>query len=192
MPWLVLAAILMLAAGVLAAWKWMPRNGQPATETMIAAAQRLSTSTSPSATPIPAAPANPKTQRQRLIVSAFSLKGIPYRYGAKGPAQLDCSGFTKVAYGKIGVTLPDGSFNQAQGERELSSAAELTPGDLILYRWAKGKGVKHVTMYAGDGWVIGTGTPGQPPEVTVYPLSADLVNDGRVLTYRHIVLPDED
>jgi len=46
-------------------------------------------------------------------------------------------------------------------------------------------------MYAGNGWVIGTGTPGQPPKVVLYPLASDLRNTGDVLTYRHVRLPDE-
>ena len=125
------------------------------------------------------------------MTAAYSLLGVPYRYGAKGPGHLDCSGFTKAAYAKIGITLPNGSFNQAKGEKPLSSAAQMKPGDLILYRWTGGKSVKHVTMYAGDGWVIGTGSPGQLMKVMTYPLSDDLVDGGRVLTYRHIVLPDE-
>jgi cell wall-associated NlpC family hydrolase len=73
----------------------------------------------------------------------------------------------------------------------LADPALMKPGDLILYRWAGSKGVKHVTMYAGDGWVIGIGSPGQPPVVTLYRLADDLVNDGRVLTYRHVKLPGE-
>jgi cell wall-associated NlpC family hydrolase len=158
---------------------------------MQTAAKALVTSGVRSRTAPPAAPAHPKTDRQSLMVAAYSLRGIPYKWGAKGPDYLDCSGFTKAAYAKIGVELPDGSFNQAEGERPLTSPSGMHPGDLILYRWAKSKGVKHVTMYAGDGWVIGTGSPGQLGEVVLYPLSADLVNDGRVLTYRHIVLSDE-
>ena len=116
---------------------------------------------------------------------------MPYAYGAKGPDELDCSGFTKSAYRAIGVSLPNGSFNQAKGEQPLASVARLVPGDLLFYRWANHKSVSHVTMYAGDGWVIGTGTPGQPPKVVVYPITYDLRDDGRIITYRHITLPDE-
>jgi cell wall-associated NlpC family hydrolase len=65
------------------------------------------------------------------------------------------------------------------------------PGDLIFYRWAGNSNVSHVTMYAGDGWVIGTGTPGQPPKVALYPLASDLRYARAVLTYRHVRLPDE-
>lgn len=47
-------------------------------------------------------------------------------------------------------------------------------------------------MYAGGGWIVGTGSPGQPKKVVVYPIASDLWPDGRVITYRHIKLPDEE
>jgi peptidoglycan DL-endopeptidase CwlO len=139
----------------------------------------------------PSPPAHPSTPRERLLAGAWKLIGVPYAYGAKGPDELDCSGFTKSAYKAIGISLPDGSFNQAEGEQPLTSVARLVPGDLLFYRWADHKSVSHVTMYAGDGWVIGTGTPGQPPKVVVYSITYDLRDDGRIITYRHIALPNE-
>lgn len=126
------------------------------------------------------------------MAAAYALKGLPYQWGAKGPRAYDCSGFTKAAYAKVRVALPDGSFNQAQGERPLAAVNQLVPGDLLLYRWKGSDSVTHVTMYAGEGWVIGTGTPGQPRAVTLYPLASDLVRDGRTITYRHLRLPDEN
>jgi len=139
----------------------------------------------------PRPPSHPTTDRQRILKEAYSLLGVKYRYGAKGPDAYDCSGFTKAAYAAGGVTLPDGSFNQAAHEKPLVNSIRLVPGDLIFYRWAGKTGVSHVTMYAGNGWVIGTGTPGQPPKVVLYPLASDLRNTGDVLTYRHVRLPDE-
>jgi len=187
---LVVGAIVLVLVAV-AAWRWMPRPVAPASAEMTTAAGTLVAGRDQSPGRPPAAQTNPRTDRQRLMVAAYGLRGVPYKWGAKGPDHRDCSGFTRAAYGEVGVELPDGSFNQAKGERPLSSPDVMKPGDLILYRWAGTKGVKHVTMYAGDGWVIGTGSPGQLGEVTLYPLSADLVDDGRVLTYRHVVLPDE-
>jgi cell wall-associated NlpC family hydrolase len=182
---------LVLVLLAVAAWRWLPRPATPATAEMRTAVQKLVAAGDQSPVAPPAAPADPRTDRERLMAAAYQLRGTPYKWGAKGPDHLDCSGFTKAAYAKIGIGLPDGSFNQAKGERPLSSPSQMTSGDLILYRWKDSTSVSHVTMYAGDGWVIGTGTPGQPGEVALYPLSADLVSDGRVITYRHIVLPDE-
>jgi len=186
--WLVLVVLVALVG--LAISRWLPGDKTPATELMRNAMRVLAGRELPS-TPPPQAPANPSTQREHLIAEAFKLQGIPYVWGAKGPENYDCSGFTRAAYHAIGVELPDGSFNQAEGEKPLEDPTSLTAGDLLFYRWSADAGVSHVTLYAGDGWVIGTGSPGQPREVALYPLSDDLVDDGRVVTYRHIVLSDE-
>jgi len=139
----------------------------------------------------PPAPRDPKTDRDRLIAAAYSYLGAPYKYGGKTPEALDCSGFTKLAYAGASVKLPDGSYNQAQGEKPLTSVDQLRPGDLIFYRFKPDAGVTHITMYRGDGWIIGTGTPGQQLEVCLYPASDDLTHKDWTLTYRHITLPDE-
>jgi cell wall-associated NlpC family hydrolase len=182
-------ALALLIVG-LAVWHWYPRTAPKATAAMREAMQGLPRDVYVSPQP-PAPDAQPTTERERLVTAAWKLIGVPYAYGAKGPDKLDCSGFTKAAYGTIGVSLPDGSYNQARGEQPLAAIAGLVPGDLLFYRWAKSASVSHVTMYLGDGWVIGTGTPGQPPKMAAYPITYDLRDDGRVITYRRITLPDE-
>lgn len=185
--------IIVLAA--VAAWRWLPVPSEPSSDAVASAARPITgrDPSSPSAeTPPPfAPPINPQTDRERLIAAACSMRDIPYEWGAKGPDHYDCSGFTKAAYRAVGIQLPDGSFNQAEGEQPFGSPDELSAGDLLFYRWPGKQGVSHVTMYAGDGWVIGTGTPGQPMKVTVYPLLNDLPTDGTVITFRHIRLADE-
>jgi cell wall-associated NlpC family hydrolase len=183
----IVAAFVALAS--VAIWRWMPGK-LPASPAMRSAMSTL-TSVAMTDAPRPHAAAHPGTDRERLMAAAFAMEGIPYKFGAKGPALLDCSGFTKHAYAAVGVTLPDGSFKQASGEQPLATAGSLVAGDLLFYRWAGSDQISHVTMYAGDGWVVGTGSPGQPAMVVVYPLSSDVKNDGRVITYRHIKLPDE-
>jgi hypothetical protein len=183
-------ALVLLVAG-LAVWRWYPWPGTEATAAMREAMQNLAQDVDVSAQP-PTPATHPATQRERLLAAGWKLIGVPYAYGAKGPDKLDCSGFTTSAYEAIGVSLPNGSFNQAKGEQPLTSVARLVPGDLLFYRWANHRSVSHVTMYAGDGWVIGTGTSGQPAKVVVYPITYDLRGDGRVITYRHMTLPDEN
>jgi cell wall-associated NlpC family hydrolase len=126
------------------------------------------------------------------MTAAFAMEGAPYTWGGKTADAPDCSGFTKLAYAAAGVVLPNGSFNQSLGEQPLASPSLLATGDLLFYRWANDDRISHVTLYAGSGWVIGTGTPGQPKQVVVYALASDLKADGRVITFRHIALPDED
>jgi len=182
-------AIALIVVGA-AAWRFAPRPKAEATTRMRTATQSMVASVVVSPAP-PTPETDPATHRERLISEAWKMRGTPYLFGAKGPDKLDCSGFTKSSYAGIGVKLPDGSFNQAEGELPLDSLDDLVAGDLLFYRWAGKKAVSHVTMYAGQGWVIGTGSPGQPPEVVVYPITDDLRDDGRVITYRHLRLADE-
>ncbi len=161
----------------------------PPTGEMLAASAQVDLSGTAATPPPP--PADSRTDRDRLILAARQMLGIPYRWGAKGPDEYDCSGFTKAAYAAVGVKLPDGSFNQAAGERPLRSLDELAPGDLLFYRWNGAVGVSHVTMYLGNGWVIGTGSPATPGEVGIYPLATDFRVPNTTVTYRHIALPDE-
>lgn len=188
-----LACVGAVAAGALffAESRGMFRPVIGPTAGMIAAATQLdlrATAIEP-----PPVPAEPETERQKLLAAAHKRLGIPYKWAAKGPDLYDCSGFTKAAYKDIGVSIPDGSFNQAKGEQPLDSLDDLAPGDLLFYRWPGEKGVKHVTLYWGEGWAIGTGSPMQPAEVTIYPLASDFAAaPGTVVTYRHIVLSDED
>ena len=183
----VVGAIVALGGPI--AWHFMPRR-QPASAEMRAAMTALA-SVAATPTPRPHAVPHPRTDRDRLMAAAFAMEGIPYKFGAKGPGLLDCSGFTKSAYAAVGVTLPNGSFNQTSSEKALKARSSLVAGDLLFYRWPGSEQITHVTMYAGDGWVIGTGSPGRPAEVVVYPLSSDLKNDGRVITFRHVRLADE-
>lgn len=193
--WLVIGSVavavaIALAAMALRAPAVQARLGVrvPPTGEMRAASTQIDLSGTPLTPPPP--PAEPRTDRDRLILAARRMLGIPYRWGAKGPDEYDCSGFTKAAYAAVGVRLPDGSFNQAAGERPLRSLDELVPGDLLFYRWNGAVGVSHVTMYLGDGWVIGTGSPATPGEVGIYPLAADFRVPNTTVTYRHIALPD--
>lgn len=179
-----LAAIVLWAPAVQA---WLGLRVPPTGE-MRAASTQIDLSGTALTPPLP--PAAPRSDRDRLIISARGMLGIPYRWGAKGPDEYDCSGFTKAAYAAVGVKLPDGSFNQAAGERPLRSLDELAPGDLLFYRWNGAVGVSHVTLYLGDGWVIGTGSPATPSEVGIYPLAADFRVPNTTVTFRHIVLPD--
>ncbi|MCL2881620.1 MAG: C40 family peptidase [Coriobacteriia bacterium] len=182
-----LVGVIFLAAAVIV-FVVVRLNGQSGLSSVLTGLQRAVSNNKPAPPP---APSDPKTDRDRLIVTAYSYLGVPYEYGGKTVKALDCSGFTTLAYTGIGVAIPDGSYNQAQGEKPLTSADQLQPGDLIFYRFKSDVGVTHVTMYRGDGWIIGTGTPGQAHEVSLYQASDDLTHAGWTLTYRHITLPDE-
>ena len=123
---MLVGGFVVLALIGLTVWHWYPAGKTEATPAMRQAMQNVLQSVHVSANPSTPS-AHPSTERERLLVSARKLLGVPYQYGAKGPDKLDCSGFTKAAYKGIGVDLPDGSFNQATGERPLTSSPGLRP-----------------------------------------------------------------
>ncbi|WP_242624880.1 C40 family peptidase [Krasilnikovia cinnamomea] len=86
-----------------------------------------------------------------VLAFARAQLGKRYRLGGEGPYTFDCSGFTKQAYARIGISLPHSSGAQAALARTVSRAAA-RPGDLVV-----GRG--HVGVYMGGGMMIDAGNP---------------------------------
>ena len=82
--------------------------------------------------------------------TAKSLLGTDYQYGATGPYQYDCSGFTKYVFSKQGINLPRVSREQAQ-KGQYVTANQLQKGDLIFFDSKKSNQVSHVGIYLGGG-----------------------------------------
>ncbi|MCU1458103.1 MAG: cell wall-associated hydrolase, invasion-associated protein [Actinomycetia bacterium] len=76
--------------------------------------------------------------------------GKPYVYAAAGPDAFDCSGFTMMAWGSVGVSMPHYSGAQYAMFPKVP-LDQLLPGDL-LFRGPGGS--QHVEMYIGHGLVI--------------------------------------
>ena len=84
------------------------------------------------------------------INAAMSQLGVPYRFAAEEPGgAFDCSGLTKYAWGRAGVSLPHQSSAQYASIPHVSKD-EVAPGDLIFYYAPIG----HVGMYIGNGQLI--------------------------------------
>ena len=100
----------------------------------------------------------------KLIATAKSLAGRPYKYGAKpseAPRYFDCSGFIQYIYNVIGIKLPRSAIEQAAIGREIKNRKTLLAGDLIFLHGKSGHynkkfpmGVGHAVMYLGDKKVI--------------------------------------
>lgn len=75
--------------------------------------------------------------------------GKPYQWGATGPGSYDCSGLVYTLYGKIGISLPRVSRDQAKAGVYVSKD-NLQYGDLVFFA-ADGKTVNHVGIYVGNG-----------------------------------------
>ncbi len=95
----------------------------------------------------PAGRENPsaKALRARIVETAKKYIGTMYRYGGRGEAGFDCSGFVQFVYKQNGIILPRtaaGQFNQ--GTRiDLASAS---PGDLVFFK-IDGRRISHVGIF---------------------------------------------
>ncbi len=91
------------------------------------------------------------------VQAAMAQTGDRYVWGAEGPNSFDCSGLTKYAWGKAGVSLSHSSKAQF-GEGRRVSRGDLMAGDLVFY----GSPISHVGMYIGNGRMVHAPNPGKP------------------------------
>lgn len=85
------------------------------------------------------------------VVLAYARAQVGKRYvsGGDGPGAFDCSGLTKSAYARAGISLPHSSGGQAARARAIPRSAA-RPGDLVV-------GPGHVGVYMGGGMMIDAG-----------------------------------
>lgn len=103
----------------------------------------------PAPTPAPAVPA-PSSRSGVALAAAQGQLGVPYRFAASSPGvAFDCSGLTKYAWGKAGVSLPHQSAQQYAVTPHVPKD-QAQPGDLIFYHSPIG----HVGIYLGGGSLI--------------------------------------
>lgn len=102
-----------------------------------------------------------------VIAKAREYLGVPYLWGGTDPAKgLDCSGFTQLVYGSLGVSLPRVSSQQATAGRAVGSLSEARPGDLLFFDYSADRpGIDHVGIYVGDGTMIAAPQPGDVVKV---------------------------
>jgi cell wall-associated NlpC family hydrolase len=80
--------------------------------------------------------------------------GSGYVWGASGPNNFDCSGFTLAAYRQVGISLPHSSQSQANIGKRVSKS-ELKAGDLIIWYGD----ASHVGLYIGNGKIAHARNP---------------------------------
>jgi len=88
------------------------------------------------------------TQLQLAKLIAAEM-GKPYQWGGIGPDSYDCSGLTSSIYGKLGITLPRISRDQATVGTYVAKE-DLAYGDLVFFA-RDGQNINHVGIYVGNG-----------------------------------------
>ena len=100
-------------------------------------------------------------QLTTALRAAESRQGLPYAWGADGPASFDCSGLVEWSFAQAGVPMPRVAADQARTGPAVP-VSQLQPGDLLFYHTdptAPGY-ISHVAIYVGNGWMIQAPQPG--------------------------------
>lgn len=94
------------------------------------------------------------TQRDSIIEHANQLLGVKYKWAGTNPDKgLDCSGFVKYVFAKLGIDLPHRAAELAKlGGSVGKDTAQMQPGDLLVF--GKGSRISHVGIYIGNGNMI--------------------------------------
>lgn len=109
----------------------------------------------------PSAPAAPSYSSSAVLNEAYKYIGVPYVWGGSTPNGFDCSGFTQYVFGKVGVSLPRVSREQAKTGTYVP-ISQAQPGDLLYFG---NSSVSHVAIYVGNNMMIHAPAPGKAIKV---------------------------
>ncbi len=84
---------------------------------------------------------------------AVQYVGRPYVWGGNTPAGFDCSGFVQWVYGRFGRVLPHSEIGQLWSGAQVG-AADLEPGDVLVFANTYKRGPSHSGIYLGGGSFI--------------------------------------
>ncbi len=111
-----------------------------------------------------------KEMTMKILESAYSCLGTPYRYGGTTPDGFDCSGFVRYIYQEHGIRLGRSSRDQVQNGKPVE-LSELKPGDLIFFKMDQRRKasshIDHVGLYVGNGQFIHASSNPRAREIKV-------------------------
>jgi cell wall-associated NlpC family hydrolase len=110
----------------------------------------------------------PSDQGDKAVRYAMDQLGKPYKWGAEGPKEYDCSGLTSQAWGHAGTPIPRTSEEQWARLPRIP-LKELRPGDLVVYF----PDATHVGMYLGKGKIVQAPRTGE--KIKVSPIASNLI-----------------
>lgn len=113
----------------------------------------------------------------KIVDYAYTLLGVPYKWGGNGPSSFDCSGYTQWVYrNAAGINIPRVSRDQAQSGSPVSRG-DYKKGDLLYFDTSGNGSVSHVGIYiGGDKFIHCSGTQSKPGCVKVSSLSGFYAN----------------
>lgn len=118
----------------------------------------------------------------RITQLAMRYLGVRYKWGGNSPQEgMDCSGFVKLIYEQIGLSLPRRARDQARKGIPITRIEDLRPGDR-LYFAIKGREIDHTGIYIGEGYFIHSAR--QRKGVAIDPLSRPMYRRSLVCARR--------
>jgi cell wall-associated NlpC family hydrolase len=86
-----------------------------------------------------------------LVARVRDLLGVPYLWGGRTPAGMDCSGFVQLLLEEQGCRLPRDAADQERSSRRLGLRDRLRAGDLVFFGPARAPAA-HVGVLLGGGY----------------------------------------
>ncbi|EJA6783680.1 C40 family peptidase [Clostridioides difficile] len=122
---------------------------------------------------------NNNSKADKLISVAKSKLGCKYVYGATGPNNFDCSGFTQWCYKQIGISIPRTVATQSKAGKavDLKDRSKWKVGDLLCR--VGGGSSNHVMLYLGNGQMIHSPQTGDVVKIQ----SVDSYRKGKAYTH---------
>ncbi len=73
------------------------------------------------------------TKADKIIATANTYRGTPYKYGGTTKRGMDCSGLVMISFLKHGISIPRTSYNMA-AQGKIIALKNARKGDLIFFK----------------------------------------------------------